>query len=309
MYSKLSKIAGVSLLTFAAFTGNAYASNKCTIGLAVANLQADFFNQIKLSAQDEGKVVGCKIITVDARGDSATQVNQIQDLITRQVNAIIYIPAGATAASVPVKAAKAAGIPVVTVDRNPAGAPGDTFIATDSVAAARALGNYVAKLTHDKANIGIIQGQIGTTPQIERSKGFMEAINHYPQMKVVERQASNQWAQDEGFKIGQDMLQRNPTINVIFGQADALALGAAQAAKVAGEKLIIVGFDGDYAGLQAVENGVLAATMTQQTQRMGRLAVTSAVKLIKGEPVPKEQLLKGTLTTKANVKKFIANHP
>ncbi len=73
----------------------------------------------------------------DAKGDAATQVDQIQDLITRGVKAIIYIPAGATAAGVPVKAAKKANIPVVNVDRNAPDAPGDTFIATDSVGAAR----------------------------------------------------------------------------------------------------------------------------------------------------------------------------
>ena len=66
-------------------------------------------------------------------------MSQIQDLLTRKIDALIYIPAGATAASVPVKTAKAAGVPVVAVDRNPADAPGDTFIATDSVAAAKEL--------------------------------------------------------------------------------------------------------------------------------------------------------------------------
>ena len=97
---------------------------KPTLGLAVANLQADFFNQIKQSVEREADARGIKVYTVDARGDSATQVNQIQDLITRQVDALIYIPAGATAASVPVKAAKAAGIKVVNVDRNAEDEPG-----------------------------------------------------------------------------------------------------------------------------------------------------------------------------------------
>ena len=74
--------------------------------MAVANLQADFFNQIKQSVEREAKAKGVKVITVDAKGDAATQVSQIQDLITRGVDALIYIPAGATAAGVPVKAAQ-----------------------------------------------------------------------------------------------------------------------------------------------------------------------------------------------------------
>ena len=281
------------------------------IGLAVANLQADFFNQIKQSVEAEGKAKGITIITVDAKGDSATQVSQIQDLLTRGIKGLIYIPAGATAAGVPVKAAKAAGIPVVNVDRNAPDAPGDTFIATDSVAAARTLGEYVAKETGGKGNVAIIQGQIGTTPEMDRDKGFNEALAKSPGLKVVGKQASKGWAQDEGFAIAQDMLQRNPDISVFFGRADALALGAAQAVKIAnvGHKVMIVGFDGDTAGLKAVRDGGLDATMTQRTQAMGKLALESVTQLIAGKSVPKEQLQPATLTTKENVTPFITQHP
>ena len=73
------------------------------IGLAVANLQADFFNQIKQSVEAYAKEKGIEVITVDAKGDSATQVSQVQDLITQDIDAFIYIPAGATAATVPTK--------------------------------------------------------------------------------------------------------------------------------------------------------------------------------------------------------------
>ena len=137
--------------SYASFSSPAFAEEKpITIGLAVANLQADFFNQIKQSVEREAKAKGIKVITVDAKGDAATQVSQIQDLITRGVDALIYIPAGATAAGVPVKAAKDAKIPVVAVDRNPPDVPADTFIATDSVGAARTLGEHVGKITGGK---------------------------------------------------------------------------------------------------------------------------------------------------------------
>ncbi|MGA7213104.1 MAG: substrate-binding domain-containing protein, partial [Terrimicrobiaceae bacterium] len=259
-FPKLRLIAtAVAVLgSYASFSSTSFAAEKeKTIGLAVANLQADFFNQIKQSVEREAKAKGIKVITVDAKGDAATQVSQIQDMITRGVDALIYIPAGATAAGVPVKAAKDAKIPVVAVDRNPPDAPADTFIATDSVGAARTLGEYVGKITNGKGSVAIIQGQLGTTPEQDRDKGFNEALAKFPDLKVVAKQASNMWMQDEGFAIGQDMLQRYPDITVFFGRADALALGAAQAVKVAnlGHKVVVVGFDGDVAGLKAVESG------------------------------------------------------
>jgi ribose transport system substrate-binding protein len=282
-----------------------------TIGLAVANLQADFFNQIKQSVEAEAKTKGVTVITVDAKGDSATQVSQVQDLITRGIKALIYIPAGATAAGVPVKAAKAANVPVICVDRTPPDAPGDTFIATDSVSAAKTLGEYVGKITSGKGKIGILQGQLGTTPEQDRDKGFNEALKNFPGLEVVAKQPSKAWMQDEGFAIGQDMLQRHPDITVFFGRADALALGAARAVKVANvdHKVVVVGFDGDVAGLKAVRDGTLQATMTQQTQGMGRLALHSALDAVNGKTLPKEQLQEAVLTTKDNVGPYIEKHP
>jgi ribose transport system substrate-binding protein len=136
-------------------------------------------------------------------------------------------------------------------------------------------------------------------------------LKGFPGLEVVAKQPSKAWMQDEGFAIGQDMLQRHPDITVFFGRADALALGAARAVKVANvdHKVIVVGFDGDVAGLKAVRDGTLQATMTQQTQGMGRLALNSALDAVDGKTLPKEQLQEAVLTTKDNVGPYIEKHP
>jgi ribose transport system substrate-binding protein len=295
--------------------GNAGPDGKpITIGLAVANLQADFFNQIKQSVEAEATAKGIDVVVSDAGGDSARQVSQIQDFITRQVSAIIYIPAGATAAGVPVKAAERANIPVINVDRNAPDAPGKTFIATDSVAAAKQLGEWVVQQTGGTGKIGVIQGQIGTTPQVDRENGFGQALQAAPGLQIVAEQPTDDWSQAEGFANAQDMIQAHPDITVFFGQADALALGAAQAAANANmnPKPLVVGFDGDMAGIQAVREGKLDATMVQQTQLMGRLAVNSAIDIINGKNVPAEQLQQATLLTSKDAAKageFLEIHP
>ncbi|MFV0405340.1 MAG: substrate-binding domain-containing protein [Propioniciclava sp.] len=303
--------AAIALSSCALTQGGDEDADGLVIGLAVANQQADFFNLIRQSveaaAEEDPDVT---VLIADAQGDPDTQVSQIQDFITQDVDAIIYIPAGATAATVPVRDAKAAGIPVVAVDRNPDGEPGDTFIATDSVNAARELAQWVGEQTGGEGNIGVIQGQIGTTPEVDRDTGFTEGIAEFPGLVEVARQSSDQWAQDEGFNIASDMLQANPEISVFFGRADALALGAASAARTAGrDDILVVGFDGDIAGLEAVRDGVLDATITQPTFAMGALALESAVSLANGEEVPAEQLQAGVLTTAENVEPFIENHP
>jgi ribose transport system substrate-binding protein len=300
----------VVILGLATIFSQRWDEDKPKIGLAVANLQADFFNQIKQSVTREAAEQGVQVVVADAKGDAATQVNQIEDFVTKQVDAIIYIPAGATAAGVPVKDAKKAGIPIIAVDRNPPDNPANSFIASDSVAAAKTLGEHVAKETGGEGQVAILQGQIGTTPEIDRNKGFQEAISANPGLQVVAKQPAD-WDQDKGFNLAQNMLQAHPDISVFFGRADAMALGAAQAVRVAnvGHKVTIVGFDGDVAGLKAVRDGTIDATMTQQTQKMGRMAVQSAQTLIDGGKVAPQQLVPAFLTTKANAAKYIASHP
>jgi ribose transport system substrate-binding protein len=212
---------------------------------------------------------------------------------------------------VSVRAAKKANIPVVNVDQNTLDSPGDTVIATDSVASARTLGQYACKVMAGKGELAIIQGQLGTTPELDRDRGLNEALANCPEIKIVAKQPSQTWMQEEGFSIAMDMLVRHPYINAFFGRADALALGAARAVKLAnvGRKVWIFGFDGEAAGLEAVRDGTLDATMTQKTEGMGKLALDSALDLIAGKQLPKEQLQEAVLTTKENVTPFIDQHP
>ncbi|MCC8179591.1 MAG: sugar ABC transporter substrate-binding protein [Planctomycetes bacterium] len=283
---------------------------KYTIGLALANLQSDFFNQVRRGAEEQAAKRGVELIVVEARGDATTQVDQVQDLLAREIDALLITPAGATAAAVPIRACRAKGVPVVTVDRNPPDAPGDSFIASDSFGGCLELGKWIIEKTGGKGTIGVIQGQLGTTPEIDRRGGLMKALEAAPAMKVVE-QAADSWDQEDGFSVSQDLLQANPDITVFHGRCDALALGAAQAVRLAGlsGKILVVGFDGDEAGLLAVKDGVLDVTMTQQSQRFGRLGIDSCIDFIEGREVPATQLIPVTLTTKDNVDQFIANHP
>jgi ribose transport system substrate-binding protein len=288
-----------------------FAADKLLVGLAVPNLQADFFNQVKQSVTAAAQKYGnADVIVVDAQNDGAKQVGQVQDLITKKIRALIYTPAGATAASVPVKLARSAKIPVICVDRFPPGMPGDTYIASDSVKAARVLGEWVIKQSAGKAKVAVIHGQMGTTPEVERTKGFLEAMKTAPGMQIVAEQAAD-WDADKAFTVAQDMLQRHPEITVFFGECDTMAISAARAARVAnlGHRVLSVGFDGDAAALKVLKSGGFDATMTQKVQAMGRLAFQSVLDALAGKTLPKATLLDAELTTKQNVDQFIAAHP
>ena len=311
MKFKTALLVAAALATTAFSPLAASAKDVKKIGLAVSNLQADYFNQIKIGVESYAKEKGIQVITVDAKNDGATQVNQVQDLLTQNIDAFIYIPAGAAAAAVPTRLAKQAGIPVVNVDRNADGAPGDTFIATDNATSAYEVCKHIIGLAGGKGKMLMIHGQKGTTPEVERTKGCNKAISENSGVKLVAEQWSEQWSQAEGLNITQNLLQANPDVTLIFAQADGLALGAAQAIKVSGvsQRVYLGGFDGDTTALPILAQGGFDATATQQVRGIGRLAVDSAIKLAAGEKLPAEQLLPGFLTTKENAPKFVANHP
>ncbi|WP_180898878.1 substrate-binding domain-containing protein [Martelella soudanensis] len=308
-YQKVMAVALASV----ALAGPSLADEVKKIGLAVPNLQADFFNQIKLGVEGYGAEKGIEVIVVDAKNDTATQVSQVQDLMTQGIDAFIYIPAGAAAAAVPTRLARAEGIPVINVDRTPEGAPGDTFIAGESIESAYQVCAHIIGLAGGEGKMAMIHGQKGTTPEVDRTKGCMRAIEENPGVELVTEQWSQMWSPDEGFSIAQNMLQAHPDIKLIFGQADGLAMGAAKAVDVAGldDQVIIGGYDGDVAALEYLAkcDGPFVVTATQSTQLMGRLAVDSAIKVAAGESVPERQTPNAVLTTCETAPEYVKKHP
>lgn len=311
--AKLTKLllAGAIVVSATVLQLSAYAVDVKKLGLAVPNLSANYFIQIKESVEEYAGKKGIEVITVNANDDSSTQVSQVQDLLTQNIDAFLYIPAGAAAATVPARLARAQGIPVVNVDRNADGEPGDTFIAGEGIKSAYKVCTHIIDLAAGQGEMIIVHGQKGVTPEVHRTKGCKRAISENPGVKLVAQQWSERWSQDEGFAITQNLLQAHPNVNLIFGQADGLAMGAAKAVKASGlsHRIFVGGYDGDTGALLAIRDGVFDVTATQSTRTMGRLAVDSAIKLAAGGNVPKEQIIDAVLTTQANVEKFIKDHP
>lgn len=283
------------------------------IGLAVPNLQADFFNQIKLGVENYAASLGIEVITVDAKGDTATQVSQVQDLMTQGIDAFIYIPAGAAAAAVPTRLARAEGIPVINVDREPDGEPGDTVIYGENVMSSYEVCSSIIERAGGSGKMVIIHGQKGTTPEVQRFEGCKMAIDENPGVELIAQQWTQMWSPDEGFSIGQNMLQANPDIKMIFGQADGIAMGAAKAVEAAGlaDQIVVGGYDGDVAALESLArcDTPFVVTATQSTQAMGVLAVNSAIAVAKGASVPARQIPNAVLTDCDNAAQFVEKHP
>ena len=253
---------------------------------------------MKKAAED----AGVNLVLLSADNSSTQQVNQVNDLITQQVDALIFIAQDATAAAAGVKAANNADIPVIAVDQKPESGDGKlaTYIATDSVKAADELCTWVFDKMGGSGEIGILQGVLGSTAELQRSQGCQQAIDKNPGITVVGKESAN-WDETEGYKAAQNMLQANPNIKAIIGESDAMGLGAAKAAQDAGVDIITVGIDGFPTMITAIKEGLTDATQAQIPYKMGQFAVADSIKVLNGETVPELQYQDTVLVTSENV--------
>ncbi len=284
---------------------SAHAADKPTIGVAVADQKSLFYIAAVEGMRDEAKKAGYDLKVASAANSSTLQINQIQNLLVQQVGALVFVPQDATAADAGVRAANKAGVPVIAVDERPESGSGklSTYIATDSVKAARDLCTWMFGQMGGKGNLAILHGVLGATAEIQRTQGCQEALKNYPDVHVVAQQTAN-WDETEAYKAAQNIMTAHPDLNAVFGESDAMALGAAKAAKQAGHAgLIVVGIDGFPTMFKAVKAGLTQATKAQRPYEMGQMAVRDAILLMtsKGQDIPAVQYMDAQLITKDNV--------
>jgi len=293
-------VALVAGSTFAGSTAQAAGKQK-VIGVAVADQKSLFYIAAVDGMKKAAKANNVKLIVLSADNDANKQVGQVNNLITQNVDAIVFIAQDATAAAAGVKAANKAKIPVIAVDQKPQSGNGvlATYIATNSVAAGEELCTWLFKQIGNKGEIGILHGVLGSTAEVERTKGCQNALAKNPAIKVVAEATAN-WDETQAYKAVQNMLQANPGITAIYGESDAMGLGAAKAAKDANRKIIAVGIDGFPTMVAGIKAGLTQATQAQVPYLMGQQGITDALKVLAGKKLPAVQYKPTVLVTTEN---------
>lgn len=143
--------------------------------------------------------------------------------------------------------------------------------------------NLIAEKVGPKAITVELEGTPGASATRERGAGFDSIAKQ--KLDLVASQSAD-FDRTKGLNVATNLIQAHPNLQAIFAQNDEMALGAVEAAKSAGKKLFIVGFDGTTDGVKAVEDGDMAATIAQQPELMGKIAIDTAMKIIKGQAVP-----------------------
>ena len=254
------------------------------IGLSVSTLNNPFFVSIKEGVQKEAKAQGMKVIVVDAQNDAAKQINDVEDLIQQGVDLLLINPTDSSAISTAVQSANSIGIPVVTLDRSADKGDVATLVSSDNEKGGEMAADYLIKELGEGTKVAELEGVPGASATRERGAGFHNLADD--KLDVAAKQTAN-FDRTQGLNTMENILQGNPDIKAVFAHNDEMALGAQQAIQSSGRDVLVVGFDGNEDALKSIEEGNLSATVAQQPEEIGKLAVQAGADVLNGKKVDK----------------------
>lgn len=281
-------------------------SRKILIGLSQPNVEHPYRVAGVKAAREWARMhPEVELIVTDGRRDSAKQLADVEDLISRKVDIIVIAPNDAKALAPIGERAKRAGIPIVTFDRELA-VPEDqvaAHIGSDNVEMGRIAARYLARRLEGRGLIIHLEGTPGASATIDRKKGFEEEIGKYPGIKVVANLVGH-YRRHEALQVMEDALTAHPKIDAVYSHNDEMALGAIQALEARGRAkgVLVLGMDGSSVALEAIEKGRLTATVYYH--HMFPEALELAMKVLKGERVPKRTMLETPLITLENLARY-----
>jgi ribose transport system substrate-binding protein len=281
---KIITLVIVGALVLSMATGCLGINEKKKIGLAISTLNNPFFVDLRDGAKEKADALGYELVVVNANDDNATQLSQIEDLISQKVDLIIVNPVNSESIGTAIESANDAKIPVITVDRSAAAGEVVTHIASDNVKGGKMAGEYLLSKVGQNAKVVELEGEPGTSAATDRGAGFHQAIDG--KLNVVAKQTAN-FNRDKGLSVMENILQAHGDVVGVFAHNDEMALGALAALQAAHKtNVVIVGFDATDDAKAAVQAGTMAATVAQQPKVMGATSVESAKKYLDGETLP-----------------------
>jgi ribose transport system substrate-binding protein len=279
-----------------------------SVALVLKTLNHPFFVDMRRGAQDAADRLGVQLHVQAAEReiDVEKQMQIVENLIQTGIGVLCITPSGSREIVAALVKARDAGVPIVIVDTRldakaaaDAGVEARTFIGSDNYEGGKLAGEHAIRIAGGTARVAILEGIPGHETGDSRLRGFRDALTAAPGMTIVASQPAN-WERDQGFNVFQNMLQAHPGIDLVFAASDLMALGAIEAIAAAGKTgaIRVIGFDALDDAKQAIAAGTMAASVAQFPYDMGRTAVESAVKVMNGEALPPDIMVKLEMVTK-----------
>lgn len=280
-------------------------SGTINIGVVVTGISLYPYYQaevkgIEAAAAKSGQKV--KLTVLDSQGNDQTEQSNMQQVINQKVDAIIYTPGSDAVGQSQSALAKAAGIPVVAVDRK-AGDSEAAYVGYDNVRLGEAMAEYAVKQLDGTGKIGGEIGVPGVINVINREKGWKNVIAKNPGIDYVGEVTTN-FDPSTAYTVTQNLLTGHPDVQWILVMDDNTALGTIRAVKDSNSSAKVVGLGAQTAGLKAVADGSMAATVLMKPYELGYVGLETAVKAVQGKAYDKQPSFDTPVVTKDNVAKY-----
>jgi ribose transport system substrate-binding protein len=298
MKQHLATGVAAAVVLFAAGTG--FAADE-TIAVFTKNQTNPYFQAVRVGAETAAKTLGVKVEQyVPTKPDSIPeQLSQVEDVIVKKPNAIVFIPVDYKALVPAVEKINAAGIPVTNITDRAASGNFVAFVGADDYAIALATGRALLKAMGGRGNVIILEGVKGSLTASDRLRGFTDAIKEFPEVKLLASQPAN-FQRLPALQVMENLMQSFPTIDGVLAANDPMAIGAIEALDGANRKALVVGINGSKEAVDLIKSGKLVASGDFNGFIQGCLGVEIAVRNLRKESTPKEIILKPVVIDATN---------
>ena len=300
MKRKLHLIIYVAIIVL--LTGCAQQPRKYVIG--VSQCSEDTWRDKLNDELKMGEYLNDSLIVklASSNDDNVLQNKQVNQFIDEGVDLLIVSPNQLSAISKAVERAYDKGIPVILYDRKTNSDKYTAFIGCDNYTIGKSMGTFIAQQLQGKGRIVEISGLEGSSPALERHRGFMDAIKPYPGLQVVASEGGN-WKEEGGIQAMKRILKQTQDFDYVFAHNDCLAWGAYVAARQMRVKrnYKYTGVDGmatEGGGLELVRDGIFEASYLYPTK--GDEVIALAMKILKHQPYERDNYLSTSIITQAN---------
>ena len=231
------------------------------------------------------------------------QLSQIEDVVVKKPSAIIFTPVDYKAMVPGVEKINAAKIPVVNITDRSAGGKFVSFVGADDYSLGLETARHLLKTLGGKGNIVIIEGVKGSLTNVDRVKGFNDALKENSGAKLLASQPGN-YQRLQALQVMENLMQSNSQIDGVLAANDAMAIGAIEALDGANRKAQVVGINGTKEAVDAIKSGKLLASGDYNGFAQGCLGTMMAIRSLRDQPVVTEIVLKPTVITKNNYQPF-----
>lgn len=252
--------------------------------------------------REAGLYPGLELKFRAAKDDNAKQIADIRAFIREGVDLLVVAPNQATPVTPVVEEAYDKGIPVIIVDRKIYSDKYTAYVGADNRSIGLAVGRYIGNCLGGKGNVVEIMGLAGSTPAIERDRGFMEALSAYPDIRLLAVE-EGAFLRSQAEAMMDSLLSRFPHIDAVYAQNDRMAAGAYDAAvrRNREKEILFFGTDalpGSGNGVESVLAGRMTASFIYPTG--GGKVIQTAMRILTGQPFERENGLSTSVVDSTN---------